>query len=234
MSPPILELVGVHAGYGGADVLRGVDLRVPRGAVVALLGRNGAGKTTLLRVIAGLVQPTGGDVHLAGVHVSGATPDALARAGLCLMPADAGVFPGLTVEENLRLASYAGPPAAQIVDAAFERFPRLRERRRRPAGSLPTGERRMLSLARALGSDPALLLLDEPSAGVAPPFADELYEAVAEAAGRGVSMLVAEQSTRALRVADYGAVMDGGRIVATGEPAELEDRLVDLYLGGAA
>ena len=233
--PPILELIGVRAAYGRIEVLRGVDLAVPRGAVVALLGANGAGKTTLLRVISGLMKPSEGDIHLAGVHVSGATPDELTRAGLCMVPEGRGVFPNLTVEENLWLASYSGVPVEKILTEAYARFPRLRERRRQLAGSLSGGEQQMLSLARALASDPALLLLDELSMGLAPLIVEGLYDTVAEIAEQGVSILVVEQfASSALRVADYAAVMHGGRIVATGEPAEIQHKLADLYFGGAA
>jgi branched-chain amino acid transport system ATP-binding protein len=233
--PPILELIGVRAAYGRIEVLRGVDLRMPRGCVMALLGANGAGKTTLLKVISGQLAATEGDIHLGGVHVSGATPDQLTRAGLCTVPEGRGVFPNLSVEENLRLASYAGVPAGRIVAEAYDRFPRLAERRRQLAGTLSGGEQQMLALARALASDPALLLLDELSMGLAPLIVDQLYDTVAEIAEQGVSILVVEQFARsALKVADYAAVMHGGRIVATGEPDEIRSRLADVYLGGAA
>ena len=233
--PPILELIGVHAAYGRIEVLRGVDLVVPRGAVVALLGPNGAGKTTLLRVLSGLMKPTEGDIHLGGVHVAGASPDELTRAGLCMVPEGRGVFPNLTVEENLWLASYAGVPVEKILTEAYGRFPRLKERRRQLAGSMSGGEQQMLSLARALASDPALLLLDELSMGLAPLIVESLYDTVCEIADQGVSILVVEQfASSALRVSDYAAVMQGGRIVASGEPDEIEDQLTELYFGGAA
>jgi branched-chain amino acid transport system ATP-binding protein len=235
MTGPILELIGVRASYGRIEVLRGVDLSVPRGAVVALLGPNGAGKTTLLRVISGLMPPTEGDIHLGGVHVANASPDELTRAGLCLVPEGRGVFPNLTVEENLWLASYSGLPVERILTEAYSRFPRLKERRRQLAGSLSGGEQQMLSLARALASDPALLLLDELSMGLAPLIVEGLYGTVAEIAEQGVSILVVEQfANTALRVADYAAVMQGGRVVATGEPSEIQGQLTELYFGGAA
>jgi branched-chain amino acid transport system ATP-binding protein len=231
----ILELLDVHAAYGRIEVLRGVDLGVPRGAVMALLGANGAGKTTLLKVISGLMPPTSGDIHLAGVHVAGATPEELTRAGLCLVPEGRGIFPNLTVEENLWLASFAGVAVEKILTQAYARFPRLKERRRQLAGSLSGGEQQMLSLARALASDPALLLLDELSMGLAPLIVEGLYDTVAEIAEGGVSILVIEQfASAALRVADYAAVMHGGRIVATGEPGEIQHQLSELYFGGAA
>jgi branched-chain amino acid transport system ATP-binding protein len=234
-SVPILELVDVHAAYGRIEVLRGVDLVVPRGAIMALLGANGAGKTTLLRVISGLMPSTGGHVHLGGVHVNDASPDELTRAGLTMVPEGRGVFPNLTVEENLWISSYSGQPVEKILTRAYARFPRLKERRRQLAGSLSGGEQQMLSLARALASDPALLLLDELSMGLAPLIVESLYESVAEIADHGVSILVVEQfAASALRVSDYAAVMHGGRIVDTGEPGEISDRLGELYFGGAA
>ncbi|MFN2561264.1 MAG: ABC transporter ATP-binding protein [Jatrophihabitans sp.] len=234
-APPILELIDVHAAYGRIEVLRGVDLLVPRGAVMALLGANGAGKTTLLRVISALMPMTAGDIHLGGVHVSNATPDELTRAGLTMVPEGRGVFPNLTVEENLWLASYSGRPVDKILTDAYGRFPRLKERRRQLAGSLSGGEQQMLSLARALSSDPALLLLDELSMGLAPLIVESLYDTVAEIAESGVSIVVVEQfASSALRVSDYAAVMHGGRIVETGEPGEISEKLSELYFGGAA
>jgi branched-chain amino acid transport system ATP-binding protein len=233
--PPILELIDVHAAYGRIEVLRGVDLVVPRGAVMALLGANGAGKTTLLRAISGLMPLTAGDIHLGGMHVSGASPDQLTRAGLTMVPEGRGVFPNLTVEENLWLSSFSGQQVEKILTDAYSRFPRLKERRRQLAGSLSGGEQQMLSLARALASDPALLLLDELSMGLAPLIVESLYDTVAEIAERGVSILVVEQFAKsALRVADYAAVMHGGRIVDRGEPVEVEGKLNELYFGGAA
>jgi branched-chain amino acid transport system ATP-binding protein len=232
---PILELIDVHAAYGRIEVLRGVDLVVPRGAVLALLGANGAGKTTLLRVISGLMPSTSGDIHLGGMHVSNARPDELTRAGLTMVPEGRGVFPNLTVEENLWLSSYSGRAVEQILTEAYARFPRLKERRRQLAGSLSGGEQQMLSLSRALASEPALLLLDELSMGLAPLIVESLYDSVAEIAEKGVSILVVEQfASSALRVADYAAVMQGGRIVDSGEPGEIEGKLNELYFGGAA
>jgi branched-chain amino acid transport system ATP-binding protein len=225
----------VHAAYGRIEVLRGVDLRVPKGAVVALLGPNGAGKSTLLKVISGQMQQTSGDVHLAGVHVSGAKPDDLARLGLTTIPEGRSVFPNLTVEENLLLMSYAGVAADAVFDTAYSYFPRLHERRYQLAGTMSGGEQQMLAMARALASDPALLLLDELSMGLAPLIVDELYESVARIAASGVSILVVEQFARtALRVSDYAAVMTGGKVVATGDPDEIGTIMADVILGGAA
>ncbi len=235
MSVPILEVVDLHAAYGRIEVLRGVDLRVPKGAVVALLGPNGGGKSTLVKVISGQKKATSGDIHLGGVHVQGASTEDLARLGLCTVPEGRSVFPNLTVEENLTLMSYAGVPAEAVLDTAYSYFPRLRDRRHQLAGTMSGGEQQMLAMSRALASDPALLLLDELSMGLAPLIVDELYETVAQIAESGVSILCIEQFARtALRVSDYAAVMTGGRIVATGEPAEIMDTMSDVILGGAA
>jgi branched-chain amino acid transport system ATP-binding protein len=232
---PILEVMDLHAAYGRIEVLRGVDLTVPRGAVVALLGPNGAGKSTLLKVISGQMAATSGDIHLAGVHVKGAEPDELARLGLTTIPEGRSVFPNLTVEENLRLMSYAGVPAEQVLETAFSYFPRLHQRRDQLAGTMSGGEQQMLALSRALASDPALLMLDELSMGLAPLIVEELYDTVAQIAQTGVSILVVEQFARtALRVSDYAAVMSGGRVVATGEPDEINATMSDVILGGAA
>jgi branched-chain amino acid transport system ATP-binding protein len=232
---PILELVGVTAGYGRIEVLHGVNLALPRGAVVALLGPNGAGKTTLLKVASGQIRATAGHVHLGGAHVNGASPDALARAGLCTIPEGRSVFPNLTVRDNLRLATYAGAHAADVYGTAYDRFPRLAERAHQLAGSLSGGEQQMLAMARALATNPAVLLVDELSMGLAPLVVRELYEVVAGLAADGVSVLVVEQfADAALAVADRAAVLVHGRVVATGGPDEIADELATLYLGSVA
>jgi branched-chain amino acid transport system ATP-binding protein len=235
MSVPILEVVNLHAAYGRIEVLRGVDLRVPKGAVMALLGPNGAGKSTLVKVVSGQKKATSGDIHLGGVHVQGAAPEDLARLGLCTIPEGRSVFPNLTVEENLTLMSYAGVGIDAVLETAYGYFPRLHQRRHQLAGTMSGGEQQMLAMSRALASDPALLLLDELSMGLAPLIVDELYDTVAQIAASGVSILCIEQFARtALRVSDYAAVMTGGRVVATGEPAEVLKTMDDVILGGAA
>ena len=229
----LLELRNVRAAYEQIEVLHGVDLVVPPASVVALLGPNGAGKSTTLRVVAGLHAPSGGDVFVAGRRVNGARADDLARAGLCLIPEGKGIFPNLTVRENLRMATFTGTPLAQIEEVSFARFPRLRDRRRQLAGTLSGGEQQMLAMARGLATDPALLLLDELSMGLAPIIVEELYEIVAQVAREGVSILVVEQFARTvLGVADYAAIMVHGQIVRVGRPDELETELSAAYLGG--
>jgi branched-chain amino acid transport system ATP-binding protein len=233
MSEPLLDLRGVTAAYGRIQVLNGVDLAVPEGTVMALLGPNGAGKTTTLKVVSGQMVPTGGCVHLAGRHVNGADPDGLARIGVCTIPEGRGIFPNLTVRENLRMVTYAGNvDLGAVEDAAFARFPRLGERRGQLAGTLSGGEQQMLALARGLAVEPSLLLLDELSMGLAPKIVEGLYEMVAQVAAEGVSILVVEQFARTvLGVADYAAIMLHGKVVSVGQPAEIEQELHAAYLG---
>ena len=229
---PLLELRDIHAGYDGVPALFGVDLAVDPGQVVAILGPNGAGKSTALRVAAGLLRPTKGAVLMAGRNVTGANPDDLARRGVCTIPEGRGVFPNLTVRENLRMATYTGTDLAQIEDVTYNRFPRLAERRSQPAGTLSGGEQQMLAMARALATNPALLLLDELSMGLAPIIVEELYEIVAKVAQEGVSILVVEQFAEAvLGVADRAAVMLHGRVMLAGRPNELREELQSAYLG---
>ncbi len=231
-APPLLELTGVRAAYGRIEVLHGVDLRVPEGAVVALLGPNGAGKTTTINVCSGLMAPTHGIVTLAGRRVNGATPDRLARAGVCTIPEGRGVFPNLTVSENLEMMTFTGKRLDVIEEQAYSQFKRLAERRSQLAGTLSGGEQQMLALARGLTTDPAVLLLDELSMGLAPLVVEEIYSIVARIARTGVSLLVVEQFARTvLDVADLAAIMVHGRIVDVGPPAAIADRLSAAYLG---
>ncbi len=233
---PALELLDVTASYGRIEVLHGVSFAVPRGSVVALLGPNGAGKTTTLRCISGQMDPTGGHLHIGGHHLNGAASDRLARAGLCTIPEGRGIFPNLSVEENLRLFAFTTKASdKEIRERTFSQFPRLGERRTQLAGRLSGGEQQMLAMARALATSPAVLLLDELSMGLAPRIVEDLYGLVTEIARTGVSVLVVEQfARRALAVAQYAVVMVGGRVTAIGEPADIQDELSAAYLGGAA
>ena len=233
-APPLVEARGLRAGYGSIEVLHGIDLAVPAGSVTALLGPNGAGKTTTLRVLAGLHPIGGGDVLLAGRRVNGARADDLARAGLCLVPEGRGVFPNLTVRENLRVATHAGRSLHEVEATTYERFPKLGERRGQLAGTMSGGEQQMLALARGVASGPGVLLLDELSMGLAPLVVAGLFEEVVRIAAEGVAILLVEQFARlALEVADRVAVLGGGRVVASGTPAELEGSMTELYLGGS-
>jgi branched-chain amino acid transport system ATP-binding protein len=231
-APPILELIDVRAGYGRIEALHGLSLSLREGEVLALLGPNGAGKTTTVGVVGGRIAPTSGCVHIAGRHVNGIDFEEVARAGVCTIPEGRGVFPNLTVEENLLVFSYAGTPAAVVRDRAFDRFPRLAERRHQLAGTMSGGEQQMLSLARGMVTEPAILLLDELSMGLAPLIVEDLYEQVRQAAADGTAVLVVEQFARVvLPVADRAAVMQGGRIAFEGSPTDVEALLADAYLG---
>jgi branched-chain amino acid transport system ATP-binding protein len=231
-----LDVIDLTAGYGRIEVLHGVSFSVPVGGVVALLGPNGAGKTTTLNCISGVLSPMGGHVHVNGHHVNGAAADRLARAGLCTIPEGRGIFPNLTVTENVSLFAFASQSSPKAIEErTFTQFPRLAERRSQLAGKLSGGEQQMLAMARALSSDPAVLLLDELSMGLAPKIVESLYEIVADIGRQGVSVLVVEQfARRALAVAQLGIVMVQGRITAIGEPADIYDELSAAYLGGAA
>jgi branched-chain amino acid transport system ATP-binding protein len=231
-----LELRDMYASYGRIEVLHGVDLVVPEGSVFALLGPNGAGKTTTLKTIDGRLRPTRGCVHVAGTHVNGATTDALTRAGLCSIPEGRGIFPNLTVAENLRMMTYAGTTtSAQVEETAYARFPILGERRKQLAGTMSGGQQQMLAMARALASDPSLLLVDELSMGLAPLIVAELYDVLGQLAADGVAILLVEQFARtALAIADYAAIMVQGRVQHVGQPADLADVVSEAYLGGAA
>jgi branched-chain amino acid transport system ATP-binding protein len=232
MSTPVLELRDVRAAYGRIEVLHGVDLVVPEESVVALLGPNGAGKTTTLKIASGQLRPTAGHVHIAGRHVNGATADELARAGVCAIPEGRGIFPNLTVEENLQMVTFGGPSLRHVEEQTFVRFPRLKERRTQLAGTLSGGEQQMLAVARALATDPALLMLDEISMGLAPMVVAELYDLVKQIAASGVSILLVEQFARtALAVADYAAIMVHGKVQRVGQGADIEDELSAAYLG---
>jgi branched-chain amino acid transport system ATP-binding protein len=230
---PILELRGVYAAYGSIEVLHGVDLAVPAGAVVALLGPNGGGKSTTLRVCSGLMPVTSGEVVVAGRVVNGVAASQLARLGVCSLPEGRGIFANLTVRENLWLASGTGVDLASIEEVAYARFPILGRRRTQLAGTLSGGEQQMLALSRAISTNPTVLLLDELSMGLAPLIVSQMYDTVRELAAEGLSILVAEQFARTvLPIAQSAAIMLHGRIVRVGPPAEIEQDLSTHYLGG--
>jgi len=229
---PLLELRGVRAAYGRIEVVHGIDLVLPAGSVYALLGPNGAGKSTTLSVCSGLMAPTAGSVLLAGRVVNGASPDQLARAGVCTIPEGRSVFPNLTVRENLQMMTFTGVSLNDVEEVAYARFPRLGERRTQLAGTMSGGEQQMLAMARGLATNPALLLLDELSMGLAPLIVEELYAIVAQIAAEGISILVIEQFAHSvLEVADVAAIMLHGKITRVGPPRELEDELSAAYLG---
>jgi branched-chain amino acid transport system ATP-binding protein len=231
--PPAIELVDLRAAYGRIEVLHGIDLVVPPGSIFALLGPNGAGKTTMIKVVDGRLPASSGCVHIGGKHVNDVSADKLALAGVCSIPEGRAVFPNLTVTENLRIAACSRPGLEEddVTERSFACFPRLAERRHQLAGRLSGGEQQMLAMARAVASDPSLLLVDELSMGLAPKVVDELYDVLVRLADEGMTLFLVEQFARtAMAIADYCAVMSHGKVVAVGEPEDLED-VADAYLG---
>jgi branched-chain amino acid transport system ATP-binding protein len=228
----MLELRNISAGYGTGRVLENVNLVVPDGAVVALLGPNGAGKTTLLKVMSGLLRPMSGRVLLDGDDVTGASPFELARSGICHVPEGRGIFPTLSVADNLRLQAPRSVDR-RAVELAAAVFPRLAQRRNQLAGTMSGGEQQMLALSRAYVAEPATVLLDEVSMGLAPLIVDEIFRYLRRIASEGISLLVVEQYVaRALELADYVYILNRGRIRFAGEPAEVGDQTVlESYLG---
>jgi branched-chain amino acid transport system ATP-binding protein len=237
MTAPALQLIDVRAAYGRIEVLHGVSLTVPAGSLFALLGPNGAGKTTTLKIVDGRLPATSGCIHIADSHINGASTDNLARAGVCGIPEGRGIFPNLTVAENLRMMTYGvkGLKPTEVEEKAYGRFPILGERRRQSAGTLSGGQQQMLSMCRAIVTDPSLLLVDELSMGLAPLIVAELYEVLGQLAAEGMAVLLVEQFARtALAIADYAAVMVQGRIQSVGQPEDLAEEVSAAYLGGAA
>jgi len=224
-----LSVQGLRAGYGAVEVLHGIDLAVPAGALTALLGPNGAGKTTLLSVVAGLHPLRAGQVRWGDVDISRLAPDARARAGMTLIPERRGIFPELSVRENLD--TFAGPDGS--AEVALTAFPVLAERMAQRAGSLSGGEQQMLAMSRALLKDPRLLLLDEISFGLAPRVTRRLFDVVAELARGGTTVVLVEQYlSDALRMADVVYVLARGEVVFAGEPGELAGRSLPGYVTG--
>jgi branched-chain amino acid transport system ATP-binding protein len=219
----MLEASGLSAGYLGQNVVEGVDLQVGAGQAVAVIGSNGAGKTTLFRALCGMLPVAQGRVRFDGEDVTSWPTHRVARAGLAYVPAERHLFPGMSVRENLLLGAYPGRPDRSAFELVFGLFPRLKERGTQPAGSLSGGEQQMLAVGRALMSRPRLLMLDEPTTGLAPKLALSAYQALAALKGTGVTLLVAEQQVPlALSLADRGYVLENGRIRLEGASEELE------------
>jgi len=240
VSAPLLELKRVRVAYGGIQAVKGIDLAVSRGELVCLIGANGAGKTTTLRGITGLQPVKSGSIHYDGEDITGKPAFQLVRKGLSMVPEGRGVFGALTIEENLAMGAYARSDHAAIradVERAFELFPRLKERRRQTAGTLSGGEQQMLAMARALMSRPKLLLLDEPSMGLAPLMVQKVFETVLKISKEGVTILLIEQNAKlALEVSGRGYVMESGEITLHGEAKTLlsDPKVRAAYLGEAA
>jgi neutral amino acid transport system ATP-binding protein len=239
-APPILTAEGLVAGYvPEVDILRGADVRVGDGEVVTIVGPNGAGKSTLIKTIFGLLRPREGRVVLRGEDITGARPHRIARRGMGYVPQLDNVFPSMTVEENLDLGAMAfrDVDPEERKQALYELFPRLAERRRQAAGTLSGGERQMVAMARALMPDPAVLLLDEPSAGLAPALVDAIFEKVGDVNRAGVTVVMVEQNARrALAMSHRGYVLDVGTNRFEGRGRDLLDdpKVAELYLGGTA
>jgi branched-chain amino acid transport system ATP-binding protein len=236
MSRPALELANVVAGFGPLTILNGVSLSVGANEVVIVLGANGAGKTTLFRTIAGLIAPRSGEIRLHGKPIGGLAAHLVTRAGIGHVPSGRELFPRLTVSDHLDLGGQRCEPQrrAKLRRDVCEMFPVLAERQRQQAGTLSGGEQQMLAIARALMTDPRVLLLDEPSTGLAPKVVLSVFETLKFVREQGVAVLLAEQSLMAgLSAADRGYVMDQGRIVISGTAAELaeDQRIADTYLG---
>jgi len=233
----LLALEGLQVSYGGIRAVKGIDLHVERGELVCLIGANGAGKTTTLRAITGLARAAGGRIVYDGEDIAALRVHEIARRGLALVPEGRGVFAQLTIEENLAMGAYARSDRAAVaadVERAFTLFPRLKERRRQTAGTLSGGEQQMLAISRALMSRPKLLLLDEPSMGLAPLMVEKIFEVVRSIAAEGVTMLLVEQNARlALEVSHRGYVLEGGLVAFSGEARSLlgDARIREAYLG---
>ena len=239
----MLIINNLHAGYGKVQVLHGISIEVPKGKVVTLIGSNGAGKTTTMRAVSGMIAPSAGDITLNGKRLNGMESYHIAKLGLAHSPEGRRVFATMTVADNLTLGAfprYTGARARGDIAADLERamdyFPRLKERRTQLAGTLSGGEQQMLAMARAMMMNPEVVLLDEPSMGLAPILVDEVFRIIARLRSEGVTMLLVEQfAAAALNVADYGYVLENGRIAVHGPAAQLRDdpAVKAAYLGGA-
>ena len=232
----MLEASGLEAGYLGENVVEGVDLRVAAGEAVAVIGSNGAGTKTLFRAICGMLAVSAGRVRFDGRDITGRPAHRVARAGLAYVPAERHLFPGMSVRENLLLGAYPGRPDPSAFELVFDLFPRLKERPKQPAGSLSGGEQQMLAVGRALMSRPRLLMLDEPTTGLAPKLARSAYQALQALKETGVTLLVAEQQVPlALSLADRGYVLENGRVRLEGASEDLErnPEVRRAYLGVA-
>jgi ABC-type branched-subunit amino acid transport system ATPase component len=233
-----LRTENVVAGYvREVDILNGVTITVGRGEIVTVVGPNGAGKSTLIKTIFGLLKPREGRILLRDDDITGAKPHTITRRGMNYVPQLDNVFPSLTVEENLEIGSLDTSRTKRQIERMYELFPRLGERRRQTAGTMSGGERQMVAMARALMTDPEVLLLDEPSAGLAPAFVEAIFEKIADVNRAGVTIVMVEQNARrALAMSDRAYVLDLGRNAFEGEGKELlsDEKVAQLYLGGTA
>lgn len=235
---PILATEGLVAGYvAEVNILNGVDISVQEGEIATIVGPNGAGKSTLIKSIFGLLPPRGGTVTLRGEDLSGLAPHFITRRGMSYVPQLDNVFQTLTVEENLEMGALVRSSTGERIATMYELFPRLGERRTQAAGTMSGGERQMLAMARALMPDPTVLLLDEPSAGLAPAFVEAIFQKIEDVNKAGVTIVMVEQNARrALAMSDRGYVLDLGQNRFQGKGSELLDdpKVAELYLGGTA
>ena len=235
---PYLVINDLTAGYGGPPIIEGISLQARPGAITAIVGPNGAGKSTLMKAIAGVIRPSGGEITVCGQVTTGLTADKLVRQGMAYVPQVANVFPSLTVLENLEMGAYNRKSGVrQRIEELYELFPDLRPAARRPARTLSGGQRNMLAMARGLMSDPKVLLVDEPTAGMAPKFETAVWQHIVQIRQTGVAVVVVEQNTRrTLTHADWAYVLVLGRNRLSGSPAQLlnNEEVVALYIGGGA
>ena len=234
----LLRVAGVVAGYGRDDeILKGVDLLINDAEIHAVIGPNGAGKSTLLKTIAGLLHPARGTIHLRDTSIGGLTPRAISRLGVAFVPQEQNVFPTMSVRENLQIGGFIDPASTRHrIDAAFARFPLLAERRHRAARTLSGGQRQILAMAMALMVEPALLLLDEPSAGLSPVAAEQLFATIIDIRRHGVAIAMVEQNaSQALEIADRATLLVDGRVSRDGDAAMLraDPEIRRSFLGGA-
>jgi branched-chain amino acid transport system ATP-binding protein len=240
MADIVLDITGLKVSYGGIQAVKGIDLQVRSGELVALIGANGAGKTTTLKAITAGLVPAAGDIRFMGRSILGRGAFELVGGGLAMVPEGRGVFARMTIVENLLMGAYTRddrPAIQQDMERMFETFPRLKERSQQYAGTLSGGEQQMLAMARALMSRPKLLLLDEPSMGLSPIMVEKIFEVIRSVSAQGMTLLLVEQNAKlALEAADRGYVMDSGLVTMTGEArAMLSDpRVREAYLGEAA
>jgi branched-chain amino acid transport system ATP-binding protein len=237
MSDSLLEVANLVTAYGKIEALKGVSLGVREGSITCLLGPNGAGKTTLMMTIAGILRPKAGAVKLSGRDIAGTAPHAIVAAGIALVPENRLVFPSMTVHENLQAGAYQRrDDFSADIERLYSRFPRLRERSKQLAGTLSGGEQQMLAVARALMSRPRLLLMDEPSLGLAPLVVEEIFRIIAELHRDGTTIFLVEQNAHmALKVAHHFYLMEQGKVSFSGDPGSLaEDEVIRrAYLGSA-
>ena len=232
----MLKVTGIETFYGKIQALKGVSLEVEQGKVVTLLGANGAGKTTTMKTIAGLLKPKTGAVEFLGENITGLRPDQLLRKGIALVPEGRAILSTMTVLENLEMGAYHrnDQDIKKDIEQVMEQFPILKERSEQLGGTLSGGQQQMLAIARALLSKPKLLLLDEPSMGLAPLIVADIFKMIREIKATGTTVLLVEQNAKqALKVADYGYVMETGKVIISGEAKDLleDPRIVEAYLG---